>query len=503
MDKIIIRFAPSPTGKLHIGSARTALFNYLFAKKFGGKFIVRIEDTDIQRSKPEFEEDILNGLEWLGISYDEKFRQSERSDIYEKYIQKLLEKNLAYKCFCSQEELENDKEKQRLKGLVPIYSGKCSKLKKEKDSSNFVIRLRVNNSEDEEEIIFNDLIRGEIKIKKKLIGDIIIVKAVNNRFFPLYNFAVVVDDYETEISHIIRGEDHIPNTPKQILIQKALGFPIPRYAHLPLILGTDRSKMSKRSGATSVTSYKEAGYLPEALINFLAFLGWNPKNERDFFTMDELIKEFSIEKMQKSGAIFNVEKLDYINGYYIRKKKVEELTDLCLPYLINSGLIVPTSTQKYRKRSGEIIDLKYLEKIIGIHQERLKKLSEIGELTDYFFDDNLSYKKEMFIWKEMTHDEVIKSLKFTKKLICDRIKKEDFNQNSFKEVIEEIVLSFNKSLNLPPELMKNKGFVLWPFRVALTAKQASSGPFEIAEIFGKEETIKRIDQAISFLQKNL
>jgi len=296
-SNIVTRFAPSPTGKLHIGSARTALFNYLFAKKFKGKFIVRIENTDIQRSKPEFEKDILNGLKWLGISCDKNFnknffRQSERSDIYEKYIQKLFKKGLVYKCFCSQEDLEKDKETQRVKGLVPVYLGRCSKLKKEKKSSNFVIRLKVDELETEEYLVFNDLIHGEIKIKKDLIGDFIIAKVKENKVFPLYNFTCVVDDYEMNISHIIRGEEHIPNTPKQILIQKALGFSMPKYAHLPLILGRDRSKMSKRDGAVSIISYKEDGYLPEALINFIAFLGWNPKDKREFFTIEELIKEF-------------------------------------------------------------------------------------------------------------------------------------------------------------------------------------------------------------------
>lgn len=488
-NKIITRVAPSPTGQLHIGSARTALFNYLFAKKNNGKYIIRIEDTDIERSKPEFEKDIFDGLEWLGISSgpNEKFNQSKRFAIYQKYLDKLIERGSAYKCFCSQEELDQNREEKKREGSPPIYSGKCFNLRREKETDNFVIRLRVNT--EEKEIVFNDLIRGKIKINKDLIGDFVIAKVKENKIFPLYNFVVVVDDYEMGISHIIRGEDHIPNTPKQILIQKALDFNTPQYAHLPLILAPDKSKMSKRSGATSLISYKEDGYLPEALINFMAFLGWNPKDEREFFTIEELIKEFSIENIQKSGAVFNIEKLDHINSYYIRKKKISELTALCQPYLIKTGLI---SDKKK-------VDSTYLEKIISIHQERLKKLSEISEMTEYFFKSSLDYQKEMFAWKATDKENTIKSLEFTKDLIYDKIREEEFNEENIKKIFFAAIPQFNKSIGLSDKDLNDKGYILWPFRVALTAKKASSGPFEIAEILGKKEVLKRVNAAINFL----
>ncbi len=507
-NKIITRFAPSPTGKLHIGIVRTALFNYLFAQKNNGKFIIRIEDTDKNRSKIEFEKDIFDGLVWLGLSSSNKeiFRQSNRYKIYKKYLDKLIKDNLAYKCFCSIDELEKTKQNQRKMGLSLIYSGNCSNLKTEKNLKNYVIRLRVNSIiQKKKEIIFNDLIRGDLITKIKLIGDFIIAKVQQGEIFPLYNFVVVVDDYEMKVSHIIRGEDHIPNTPKQILIQKALNLFIPKYAHLPLILGTDKSKMSKRSGAVSVISYKDDGYLPEALINFIALLGWNPKNEREFFTIQELIKEFSIEKIQKSGAIFNVKKLDYINGYYIRKKSLNELTNLCIPYLIQTNLISTIlvdkkDSQKFTvNETKEIINFSYLEKIIGIYQERLKKLSEISELTNYFFKDKLNYEKDMFFWKNMTYENLIQCLKFTEKIIYDRIKEEDFNQEKIRQVFFKVIPIFNQSIKLPNQEL-NRGYILWPFRVALTAKKTSSGPFEIAEILGKKETIKRINNALYFLK---
>ncbi len=512
MTKIRTRIAPSPTGNLHIGTARTALFNYLFAYKNNGKFAIRIEDTDKDRSKIEFEKDIFDGLEWLGLVSSSTIiiRQSERTDIYKKYLNKLLEKNLAYKCFCSIEELEKIRQKQKNKGISPIYSGNCSKLKETNVLNNYVIRFRVEDAlKKSNEVVFSDLIRGKIKSKINLIGDFVIAKIKNKTVLPLYNFAVVVDDYEMDISHIIRGEDHIPNTSKQILIQKALGLPSLKYAHLPLILGSDRSKMSKRSGATSVLFYKKEGYLPEALINFMAFLGWNPKDEREFFLVKDLVKEFSFEKIQKSGAIFNIEKLDYINGYYIRKKPLKELSEIAIPYLIKSGLIHTISTSTiidFRKfiitETSKEVGFSYLKKIIGSYQDRLKKISEISELTNYFFKNKLSYKKDLFIWANSTYENVIKSLKFTKTFICDNIKEEDFNKDKLKALIFAKILEFNLSIDIPKKSLNNKGYILWPLRVALTAQKASLGPFEIAEIIGKKNTIKRIEEAILFLEKS-
>ena len=318
--EIRVRFAPSPTGFFHIGSARTALFNYIFAKQNNGAFILRIEDTDKERSKPEFEKDIIESLEWLGLKWEGKIhKQSERLDIYKKYLEKLLKENKAYYCFCSQQELEAKKQEQMGRGLAAQYNGKCSKLSQKeveenlKQGKEYIIRFKTPFKK----IKFNDLVRGKIEFDAKLIGDFSIARSIDS---PLYNFVVTVDDFEMKISHVIRGEDLLPNTPKQILLQEALGFNQPKYIHLPLILGPDKSKLSKRHGAASVSEYKDLGYLPETLINFLAFLGWNPGTEKEVFSLINLIKEFSVEKIQKSGAILNIKRLDFLNGFYIRQK---------------------------------------------------------------------------------------------------------------------------------------------------------------------------------------
>ena len=343
------RFAPSPTGLLHSGSVRTALFSYLFAKKNQGVFILRIEDTDKERSKPEFEKNIIETLKWLWIEPDEgpdigghygPYRQSERKKIYTKYLKKLVEENKAYYCFCAEEDLKELREYQLSIGEAPHYSGKCSHLPEElieknlKEKKSFVIRFRIPPKKVE----FEDLVRGKIEFDASLMGDIVIAKDFKT---PLYNFACVVDDYELQISHVIRGEEHISNTPKQILIQEALGLPRPKYAHLPMVLGPDRSKLSKRHGAVSVSEYKQQGYLPEAIVNFISFLGWNPGTEREIYTMNSLIKEFSLERVQKSGAVFSPKRLDFLNGFYIRQKSIEKLTTLCLPYLVKEGLVAP------------------------------------------------------------------------------------------------------------------------------------------------------------------
>jgi len=490
------RFAPSPTGFLHIGSARTALFNYIFAKKSKGSFILRVEDTDVERSKPEFEQDIIDNLKWLGIESDEDiYRQSERGDIYTKYLKKLLEQNKAYYCFCSEEELEDQRQEQMSRGLPPRYNGKCLQLSSKQvkknlaDGKKSIIRFKM----PAQKIVFNDLVRGKVEFDSSLIGDVVIAKDLND---PLYNFAVVVDDFEMKISHVIRGEDLLPNAPIQILLQKALGFSQPEYAHLPLILGPDKSKLSKRHGAVSMAEYKKQGYLSETIINFLAFLGWNPGTEREIFSFASLIKEFSIERVQKPGAIFNIKRLDFLNGFYIRQKSLEKLTELCIPYLVQEGLLEPvfitesyppayggmSISQKYKIiETKEEVNLDYLKKVVAVYQERLKKLSEITELTNFFFKDKLVYDRGLLIWKNMTEKEVKTSLDKTIDVLS-KIDKWDRNN------IEKSLISKG-----------DRGEALWPFRAALTGKKASAGPFEIAEILGKEKTLKRLQDAYVLL----
>jgi glutamyl-tRNA synthetase len=492
--EIRTRFAPSPTGNLHIGSARTALFNYLFAKQNKGKMVLRIEDTDTERSKKEYEEDIIQNLELLELKWDEFYKQTERLDIYKKNLQKLLEEDKAYYCFCSKEELEAQRQEQMSRGEAPKYNGKCSNISKKeteeriKKGDKCVIRFKVPNKK----IKFNDLIRGEVEFDCGLLGDIVIAKDINT---PLYNFAVIVDDSEMRITHVIRGEDHLPNTPKQILMQEALGFEKIEYAHLPLILGSDRSKMSKRDGATSIKEYLNQGYLPEAIINFLAFLGWNPGNNKEIFSLEELVKEFSLSKIQKSGAIFDLQKLDYLNGLYIRRRPIKELANLCIPYLISQGLVegkievqsIPatfggeTIIPRLYFHSGEEISQKYIEKSVAIYQERMKKLSEIGELVDFLFLESINLEKELLRWKNMT-DETVKLSLERGILVLNGIKEENWN----KEFIEKILVE---------AAGEKRGELLWPVRVALSGKKASASPFEIADVLGKDKTLKRLNNA--------
>ncbi|MFC1700589.1 glutamate--tRNA ligase [Patescibacteria group bacterium] len=449
-QEIRVRIAPSPTGLFHIGTARTALFNYLFAKKNNGKFILRIEDTDKERSNEKYEKDILDNLKWLGLNWDESpSYQSKRTEVYKKYIKQLLDSGQAFWCEHTKEELEREKKEQIDKKEAPKHI--C-----DRKGKKGIIRFHCSGK-----IIFNDLIRGKSEFDGELLGDISIAR---NEQTPLFLLASTIDDAEMGISHIIRGEDHLSNTPKQILINKALKLNIPQYAHLPLILGNDKSKLSKRHGATSVGDYKKQGYLPEAIVNFIALLGWNPGTEKEIFSAKELIESFSLEKVQKSGAVFDIKKLDWLNGNYIRQMDLDELTEKCFPYL-------------------ETKDIKYAKKIVALEQERLKKISEIGELTKFFFKEP-DYKLELLIWKKMDLKEVKNNLEL---LLKELSKIDDFEAKSLEGVI------------MPLTEKSGVGELLWPFRVALSGQKASPGPFEIAEVLGKEKTLKRIKYAIEKL----
>ena len=477
-----VRIAPSPTGFLHIGTARTALFNYLFAKKYGGKFILRVEDTDKERSEKKFEEDIMEGLKWLGMAWDEgpdiggqfaSYHQSERSERHRFFLEKLLNENKAYHCFCAPEELEAYRNYMASQNLPIKYSGKCAKLDKKeteekiKSGAKSVIRFKV----PAKKIAFIDLIKGPVEFDAGLIGDIVIAKNFDE---SLYNFAVTVDDEEMRIDCVIRGEDHLSNTPKQILIQEALGFKTPLYGHVPLILGSDRSKLSKRHGATSLMEYKKDGYLPEAMINFMAFLGWNPGDEKEIFSLSELIDAFDITQVSKSGAIFNIQKLNWLNGYYIRQKTNTELSELCMPYLKEAGL------------ADEHTDQEMVEKIVAVEKDRIKKLSEIAGITEFFFKLP-DYPTELLIWKKSNKEITLESLTATKNLL-EGLNEKEFSEPGIKSVLDGALIKFSS------------GEVYWPMRVALSGKEASPGPAEIASVLGKQETIRRVDCAIEKLK---
>lgn len=515
-ETVRTRFPPSPTGPLNPGGVRTALFAYLFAKRYGGSFILRIEDTDIERSKKEWDQDILESMKWLGLNWDEgpnpnaekdgkkyigehgPYRQSERKAIYAGYLKKLIEEEKAYYCFCSKEELESYKQYAMSQGLPPVYPGKCRDLdqatiqKYLDEKRPFLIRFKTPKGQ---KITFNDAVRGKVEFDSTLLGDFSLSKGFDN---PLYNFVVVIDDYEMKITDVVRGEDHIPNTPKQILLQEALGLSKVRYAHLPLILNEKRQKLSKRDNVLPISAYKKEGYFPEALNNFVALLGWNPGTEEEVFSLEQLAKEFSVEKIQKAGAVFNPQKLDWLNGYYIRQKPLKEITKLCIPYLEERGLIKKNGKMTRPENellpelsysviaTGENVFEDYLENAVALYKERLKKLSEIGDLVDFFFVGKLDYPAEMLKWKKMSNDqELIDSLEKCQKILSS-VEEKDFT----RENLEKILLK-------EAEAMPDRGYLLWPLRVALTGKMNSAGPIDITAVLGKQKTLQRIEQAIN------
>ncbi len=457
------RIAPSPTGSLHIGTARSALFNEIFALQNKGKFVLRIEDTDRERSKKEFENDIVEGFKWLDINYHEFYRQSERMEIYKKYLQKLLGEGKAFRCCHSIEELEKEKEEQLKNKEAPRHE--CSHKFEIKERG--IIRLKGSDKK----IKFHDLIRGEIEVEGRILGDVALAK---NEEEPLYNFAVVVDDYETEITHVIRGEDHISNTPKQILIHEALGLPKPFYGHLPLILGPDRSKISKRHGATSVNEYRKIGYLPAALTNFMAFLGWNPGDDREIMDKKEIVKSFSLEKVQKAGAVFNIEKLNWFNHEYIKMMPVEELSKELKNYI----------SDPWKEKADK--NPRFWQKLVELEKSRLAKLSEITESAEYFFEKP-KLEKDALRWKEEGSENTIQYIDIIIKILFD-LKPENFTA----EAVKKAVWSFAEE--------KGRGNVLWPFRMALTGLIKSPDPFSVSEILGKEETLKRLKSASGVLK---
>jgi glutamyl-tRNA synthetase len=455
------RFAPSPTGSLHIGGARTAIFNWLFARHHGGKFILRIEDTDRTRSTEESIAEIIDAMKWLGLEWDEgPFRQSERLHVYKSHIERLLEAGKAYRCYCTQEELEAKREEAQRQGRVYRYDGRCRHLKSQPANAPFTVRLL---TPEVGTIEVEDLIRGTIVFDAKDIDDFIIQKTDG---FPTYNFAVVVDDATMNITHVIRGDDHLANTPKQILIYKALGYELPKFAHVSMILGPDKTKLSKRHGATSVIAYREMGYLPEALVNYLTRLGWS-YGDQEIFSREELIEKFTLDNVGKSPAVFNPEKLLWLNGWYIRNKPVEEIARLVLPFLEKRGIKAALNEK--------------LIKVVNSLRERTKTLKELADASLYFFTDEIEYDesaKKKFLTPE--------TVPIFRDLIDRLSSLSDFNASELQRVFGEIIEQ--KGLKLVQ--------IAQPVRVALTGKTVSPGIFEVMEILGKEKVLERLERAI-------
>lgn len=501
--KVRTRFSPSPTGYLHVGGLRTAFYNYLFARHNGGDFFIRIEDTDQSRLVEGATENLIKSLKIMGLEPDEgvildkdgkvaqrgdfgPYIQSERLPIYQKYIKELLDKDYAYYCFCSQERLQQVREERQAQKLPPMYDGHCRNLSKEEVEKNlaekvpYVIRMKIPKEGFTE---FDDLVYGHIKIKNELIDDQVLIKSDG---FPTYHFAHVVDDHLMQTSHVIRGEEWLPSAPKHILLFQYFGWEAPQYAHLPLLLNPDKSKLSKRQGDVSTDSYLEKGYLPEALLNFIVLLGWNPKTEEEIFSIDEMIEKFDLSGVNKYGAVFNVEKLDWINGMYIRKMDLAKLTELCVPYLEKENLIEKISDAEFEnKLTGEKINFEKLGQIVSLEQERMKKLSEIGEGVRFMFEESPSYEKELLSWKKMIAEEAQKNLQMIYDAL-ETLPEADFTPEKLLEVIN----------GLKEKTGLGTGELLWPMRVSLSGRKNSPGPFEIAQVLGKEKALRLIGEAV-------
>jgi len=472
------RFAPSPTGDLHIGGLRTALYNYLFAKKNNGQFILRIEDTDQARYQEGSVEIILESLTWAGLKFDgSPTYQSRRVDIYSKYAEKLINDGSAYYCFCSSSTLDKMRQKQMSRGVAAKYDRRCLKLSEAEIKAKLdqgephVIRMKVPAGKTK----FKDLIRGEVEINNSELDDQVLIKSDG---YPTYHLANVVDDNEMGITHVIRAEEWLPSTPKHIILYSMLGWDLPEFAHIPLVLAPDKSKLSKRHGAVSVLEFKKLGYLPEALINYLALLGWNPGTDREIFSLSELEKEFSLDKVHSAGAIFDTTKLDWMNSTYIKLLDVQTLAGLCIPYLQDAKLINEQLTANNQQ---------YIKKVITLEQERIKKLSEIPELTEYFFKQP-KYETKLLKWKKGD----LKTAKQRLEFLADQLKQIP-NSNWTRNSLEDLISDLIKNHDL------GTGDTLWPMRAALTGREKSPSPFEIAEVLGKEKTLQRLKIAIEKL----
>jgi glutamyl-tRNA synthetase len=464
-----VRFAPSPTGALHIGGVRTALFNWLFARHHGGLFILRIEDTDQTRSTDESIRIILEGMKWLGLDWDEgPYRQTERMDIYRQHVEKLLKEGKAYRCYCTPEQLEARRKEALAAGRPPKYDRKCLGLKTPPEGRTPAVRFL---SSDEGQTVVRDLIRGAVTFENKQLDDLIIQRSDG---LPTYNFAVVVDDVTMQITHVIRGDDHLNNTPRQIQLYRALGFEPPEFAHLPMILGPDKTKLSKRHGATAVTEYKDLGYLPEALLNYLARLGWS-SGDQEVFSKQELIEKFTLENVGKAAAVFNPEKLIWLNHHYIQQADAGRLADLLLELLVKDGNVTP----------GKEPDKEWTKKLVKILTERSHTLVEMKNAAIPFITEEI-HMDEKAKAKHLTPDvapllsELSRRLRAVDPFVHDEIEK------VFNALVAE------KGIKL--------GKVAQPVRVALTGGTVSPGIYDVIEVMGMEKTLRRIDAAVRMIK---
>lgn len=488
MDQVRVRFAPSPTGYLHVGSSRTALFNYLFAKHHNGVFVLRIEDTDLARSTEASTQAILDGMKYLELFWDEgpevggdygPYFQSQRLDLYREYADKLLEAGRAYQCFCTPEELDQIRKEAVEQGRDPKYDGRCFHLS-DAERQQFIEQGRKPvlrfKAEYEGTTVVEDLIRGKVTFDNNQLDDFVIVKSDG---MPTYNFAVVVDDALMRISHVIRGEDHLSNTPKQIQLYEALGFPVPKFAHIPMILGPDKTLLSKRHGATSVTQFRDEGYLPDAMVNYLALLGWSYDDSQTIFKRDDLIRKFALEKVSKNPAVFDITKLQWMNGVYIRDLSLDEFYQTALPLFQSWGYISEEVTSEEESR---------LKAVLAILQERVKLLSELKEASYYFFEDELRYNEKALnkvLFKEGAA-EVLNAL------LPELLNVKDYTQENLEPLFRKVQEQFDCKL----------AAVIQPVRVAVTGTNVSPGIYEVLALLGRAKTCERIKDALALIRQH-
>ncbi|HSO56899.1 MAG TPA: glutamate--tRNA ligase [Paenisporosarcina sp.] len=481
-QEVRVRYAPSPTGNLHIGGARTALFNYLFARHHGGKFIVRIEDTDIERNIEGGELSQLENLKWLGIDYDESvdiggpyapYRQMERLDIYKKHAEEMLENGHAYKCFCSTEKLDEEREIQKAKGIAaPMYVGTCRNLTKEEVAEKeaagipYTIRMRVPADVT---YTFKDLVRGSVTFESKDVGDWVLIKTNG---IPTYNYAVVLDDHFMKISHVFRGEEHLSNTPKQIMVFQAFGWEAPHYGHMTLIINEDRKKLSKRDESIIqfVAQYKDLGYLPEAMFNFFALLGWSPEGEDEIFSKEELIRLYDVNRLSKSPSMFDKQKLTWTNNQYVKQLSLEQVVDLALPHLQQAGRLPATLTAEEKQ---------WATGVIALYHEQMSFGSEITELTDLFFKEELTYDEEA---SAVLAGEQVPEVMASFKTHLEQL--EAFEPDAIKAAIKAVQKETgHKGKNL-----------FMPIRVVTTGQTHGPELPNAISLIGKEKVIARVEK---------
>jgi len=471
MAQIRTRFAPSPTGYLHIGGARTALFNYLFARHHGGKFILRIEDTDRERSTPEAIQAILDAMKWLELDYDEgPFYQTERYPLYKDKIKELLTKGKAYPCTCTPAELDAKRQLAQKEKRKPAYDGTCRPpegvIPSLPADKSYVVRFR---SPNEGATVVRDLIKGDVVFDNRELDDLIIARSDGT---PTYNFCVVVDDVDMEITHIIRGDDHLSNTPRQIQLYQALCHELPQFAHVPLILGTDKARLSKRHGATSLTAYRDMGYFPEAVVNYLVRLAWS-HGDQEIFSRHELIEKFTLENVGKSAGVFNPEKFLWVNFHYLKSRPLAQLADDIVPFIEAKGYPVPQ-------------DKKWLEKMIATLQERAKTLTELVDTAHYYLSDEIVFDAKA-AKKFLTRDAAAPIQSLIEKLAM----LSEFTEAAIEQ-------AFTNTLN---EYGIPMGKLAQPVRVALTGATVSPGIHDVIAVLGKERTIRRLQKALESIQQ--